>query len=247
MTMAASLLSFVDAANGVAAARPDKGDILARVPFVRSLTAIVVCSLALILVAQAAAEAPPSLVGEHFAWVPNPTDVLTANCDPFGTSTVSWSTSGIATGPYPGTFTTTGSATFGPISGFPIAFSESFRIDSPLATVRGQTINNDDAAASTTCNELLANVAVVPPGAYYAAVIIPVDGGPAYIDNGLSYTYAGGLPSGTLFDYQKGFDYSFGVAPFVPTTKDQCKNGAYLDFGGLFPNQGACVSYVARQ
>jgi hypothetical protein len=220
---------------------------LARVRFVRSLTAVFACSLALSLVAEAAAQTPPSLLGETFSWLPKTSDTLTANCNQFGTSTLTWSTSGIAIGPYPGTFTTSGTATFGPVSGFPTGFSESFRIDSPIATVHGQTTNTDDAPASTTCNDVIANVAVLPPGTLYAAVIVPADGGPAYMDSGLSFTYAGGPPSGTLLDYQKSFDVSFGVVPFVPTTKDQCKNGAYLDFGGLFANQGACVSYVVRQ
>ena len=32
--------------------------------------------------------------------------------------------------------------------------------------------------------------------------------------------------------------------PF-PTSKDQCKNGGWRDYGDLFKNQGACVSFVA--
>jgi hypothetical protein len=30
----------------------------------------------------------------------------------------------------------------------------------------------------------------------------------------------------------------------LPTSKDQCKNGGWRDFG-VFKNQGACVSFVA--
>jgi hypothetical protein len=31
----------------------------------------------------------------------------------------------------------------------------------------------------------------------------------------------------------------------LPTSKDQCKNGGWRDFGGTFKNQGDCVSFVA--
>ena len=37
------------------------------------------------------------------------------------------------------------------------------------------------------------------------------------------------------------------VTPTYPTTKEQCKNYGWQDFGSLFKNQGACVSYVARE
>ena len=33
-------------------------------------------------------------------------------------------------------------------------------------------------------------------------------------------------------------------APPLPTSKDQCKNGGWRDFG-VFKNQGDCVSFVA--
>ena len=34
-------------------------------------------------------------------------------------------------------------------------------------------------------------------------------------------------------------------APTLPTTKDQCKNGRWRNYGDRFKNQGACVSFVA--
>jgi hypothetical protein len=33
--------------------------------------------------------------------------------------------------------------------------------------------------------------------------------------------------------------------PAVPTSKDQCKNGGWRNFGSTFKNQGDCVSFVA--
>lgn len=42
----------------------------------------------------------------------------------------------------------------------------------------------------------------------------------------------------------KSDSYYFDVVA-GPTTKDQCKNGGWMDYGVLFKNQGDCVSYVA--
>jgi hypothetical protein len=39
-------------------------------------------------------------------------------------------------------------------------------------------------------------------------------------------------------------DYVVTDAPALPTTKDQCKNGGWRNFG-VFKNQGDCVSFVA--
>jgi hypothetical protein len=58
-------------------------------------------------------------------------------CQPAGT-TFEFSATGVATGPYPGTFTETGTVTFGPASGTDlfnasvVAFESSFRIESVL-------------------------------------------------------------------------------------------------------------------
>jgi hypothetical protein len=35
--------------------------------------------------------------------------------------------------------------------------------------------------------------------------------------------------------------------PPLPTTKDQCKDGGWQNFGDTFKNQGDCVSYVATK
>jgi hypothetical protein len=36
-----------------------------------------------------------------------------------------------------------------------------------------------------------------------------------------------------------------GCVPTVPTTKAQCKNGGWMEYG--FPDQGTCVSAVNQQ
>ncbi len=72
---------------------------------------------------------------------------LTLDCDPSRVSTISFSASGIATGPYPGTFTVQGTVTIAPqtlpgprpgtVAGPLLSLRETFSIDSPLGTVSG--------------------------------------------------------------------------------------------------------------
>jgi YVTN family beta-propeller protein len=35
------------------------------------------------------------------------------------------------------------------------------------------------------------------------------------------------------------------LKPSLPTSKDECKNGGWENFGSTFKNQGDCVSFVA--
>lgn len=46
------------------------------------------------------------------------------------------------------------------------------------------------------------------------------------------------------FDNTKINSTTYTYEPNVPTSKDQCKNGGYKDFGTMFKNQGDCVSFV---
>lgn len=72
---------------------------------------------------------------------------LTLDCDPARVSTISFSASGIATGPYPGPFTVQGTVTIAPqtlpgprpgtVAGPLISLRETFSIDSPVGTVAG--------------------------------------------------------------------------------------------------------------
>jgi hypothetical protein len=84
---------------------------------------------------------PPTLSGESF--VDNAPSV-TGNCNPDGTSTISFSAAGAAAGPYPGTFTEVGTATVGPqtvVSGSPqgtlVTFDAVFTILSSVGNVTG--------------------------------------------------------------------------------------------------------------
>ena len=94
---------------------------------------------------------PPTLTGEFVSAFPefSPTSTIdiVSDCDPDGTSTISWSVSGDAIGPYAGTFVETGTATVGPqagplfVNGIPlgdiVTLEAFFSIDSPTGQVMG--------------------------------------------------------------------------------------------------------------
>jgi hypothetical protein len=84
---------------------------------------------------------------------------VTATCDTNGTSTITFKASGVATGPYPGTFTETGTATVGPQTQNP-APDEAFI--GPLVTFDAVfTITSGDIQITGT-KELMA--IITPPG-----------------------------------------------------------------------------------
>jgi hypothetical protein len=105
-----------------------------------------------------------SLAGEDFL----AQDVtVTPECDVDGVSTVRYSATGPATGPYPGTFFLSGVATIGPqefdgplegtVAGPLLTLSEGFVIFSPLATVTGsKTLPEviDPSVSQGTCMEV---------------------------------------------------------------------------------------------
>ena len=92
--------------------------------------------------------APPlTLTGETLHSAGASTFTTTASCNPNGTSTFSYQTSGIATGPYTGTYTETGTVTVGPQpivpgvtsapGGLVTSWTASFTITSPTGNVTG--------------------------------------------------------------------------------------------------------------
>jgi len=107
--------------------------------------AVIVVALA--TVAAAAAATPATLTGESFfadRVAGNGTLNVVATCNPSGNSTISYSASGVASGPYPGTFTETGSATIGPltapqfVNGFEFGFLTQFEAVFTINSVAGQ-------------------------------------------------------------------------------------------------------------
>ena len=93
----------------------------------------------------------------------------TFTCDTEGTSTVNWTAEGVATGPYPGTFTASGTLTIGPqtlpgahppgpgnegtVAGPVTSFQESFTIHSGATTITGTKILDPQSTSGTigTC------------------------------------------------------------------------------------------------
>ena len=114
---------------------------------------VVVSMVALVAVAVAGphggpllAQEPGSLAGETLtagAAFPGTRYTTAAGCDLEGVSTISFTAEGLATGPYPGAFTESGTTTVGPQAavGFPsgpvLSFESTFTIRSGTTTVTG--------------------------------------------------------------------------------------------------------------
>ena len=91
-----------------------------------------------------AADPPPSLAGETFWGFDRnnfgftPQGQISGTCDPNGISTITFGGTGTATGPYPGTFTESGTVSFHPPPSFlATSFEATFTIDSPVGQVSG--------------------------------------------------------------------------------------------------------------
>jgi hypothetical protein len=80
------------------------------------------------------------------------TSQVDGTCNPLGTSTFTFTVTGVAVGPFPGTFVETGTFTLGPV-GFPIeSFEATFTITSPAGTVSGtKTLAGATSIGSGVC------------------------------------------------------------------------------------------------
>jgi hypothetical protein len=130
----------------------------------------VVCASALGLVAAVQAAGQPLELEDLTA--PAATFSTTYSCNTAGTSTVSWTAQGVATGPYPGTFTASGTLTIGPqtlpgqhppgpnnegtVAGPIESFQETFTIQSGTTTITGTKTLDPDATSGTqgTCQQV---------------------------------------------------------------------------------------------
>ena len=120
---------------------------------------VIPLATALVVAAAAGADVYPTLDGEIMTGVPQ----VTSNCNLSGTSTISYTVSGVATGAYPGTFTETGVATIGaqpsPGNAVPItSFSATFVIESGVFRITGiKTLANATVYATNLgfCTDFL--------------------------------------------------------------------------------------------
>src|SRR3954453_3900561 len=204
-----------------------------------SMTSIVVAAAMVPAGPAGAIAAPATMTGEAFHATGGPSSV---NCTTTGD--FSFSASGRADGPYPGTFTETGSGTvsqrFGPVSPFSATFTILSSSGTVLAT--GTTALDPDALNTSSACIDPPNVGVVfgIPTAYVATIFTP---GGAYPDQGKSVV--GTLfsdPSSTFLDETFTSNLPAPV-PLAPTDVAQCKNGGWRTYS-QFKNQGDCVSFV---
>jgi hypothetical protein len=172
------------------------------------IAALVACGCLTASAGPAAAQTPGTLVGETLQATPAydaqgdcasaaQCVQATATCDADANSTVSYTASGTAVGPYPGTFTASGSVTFGPQvlpsftgivpspAGANVSLTESFTIHSGATTITGT-------------KRLAANVIPFVPGAGVGSCR-SLPGGYAYADSA-SATYTATItdPTGSV-------------------------------------------------
>lgn len=208
---------------------------------IRSLTCLMFAVIGLAMPGVAQAAPPATLTGEQFNSVGGPGSV---NCDAVGD--FSFTASGVATGPYSGTFTETGTGTisqifFGPVT----AFSASFTVLSPSGDVLVRGTKSLDPTVPNPSVGCLSppNVGIVfgIPTAYVATIVTPAGD---YRDEGTSIIQTlFSDPSSTFLDERFASTLPQPVL-LPPTNKDQCKNGGWRNYP-QFKNEGDCVSFVA--
>ncbi len=210
----------------------------------RALVGAVV-AVGLIAAASAQATTPPRLTGEEFH---EDLPTITAlKC----LERLEWTSSGTATGPYPGTYVETG------VVGEPTVTDNhsTFVIYSPVGIVTGTKTGHSGwgCGGGTDCHsveECAGEGAAfnTTPGTfdsgntYQAKITIP--GGGTFSDSGLFSTVFYNAGDDNV---NNGFDASFqsglGSAEFTgPKTLEACRNGGYAQFG--FAGQSKCTAFA---
>ena len=252
---------------------------MTRLKFLAAMTVIAAGSVAAFgaaVGANAQTAAPPTLMGEKLfscgTEVPlvdclrgtgqsdQGTRTIRIRCNDDGSGTVSWTATGLASGPYNGTFTETGTGSFGPRSpigspGLLTNLQVTFHIDSvvPRAEVDGRKfIRVPNFGASGACfdYEDLTSSGSVGGMLRYEAIIKPATGG-SYADEGNTFIYVLGrgqrgedADTSTGWVLEDFYSTLPATRPLLPDAKEQCKDEGFLIFG-VFENQGDCVSFVS--
>jgi hypothetical protein len=122
----------------------------------RKLILALCCACALLAPGVAAAQTPVNLTGEVLSGTANPTlglGAVSVDCQPSGTSTVTYTVEGPAAGPYAGTFEETGSYTI--VGGQVTDFEATFTIDAGTSQVVGtKTLRESISAVCLPTPEL---------------------------------------------------------------------------------------------
>ena len=204
-----------------------------------------VVAVGLIAAATAQATTPPRLTGEAFH---EDLPTITAlKC----IEHLEWSSTGTATGPYPGTYVETGTVGDPTINSLTV----NFVIYSPVGIVKGTKTGSVGwgCAIDTDCHSVEecagegASFNTLPNAfndtdTYEATITIP--GGGTFSDRGLfsAVFYNAGHDS-----VDNGFDERFqsglGSVEFTgPKTLEACRNGGYSGFG--FPDGASCKQFA---
>jgi hypothetical protein len=179
---------------------------------------------------------PTGLTGESLVGGPG---AITGTCNADGSGNFHWTVSGVAAGPYPGTFTASGTASFTAVVFGPVTVTESFVIDSPVGHVTGTKSGTFDFGAQCEATGFFSIFAIGTLVPYTATITTPTGSGQ---DSGTSVLNVGGTAGTGVVAYNETFT-SLAVVPLKPQTKEDCKNGGYANYPG-YSNQGQCIQYV---
>jgi hypothetical protein len=143
------------------------------------------------------------------------TSEVSGTCNPLGESDFTFVVTGVAIGPYPGTFAEVGSFTLGPV-GFPlVAFEAEFTITSPAGTVTGtKTLEGVTPTHIGACGEFVFSGAEAEavnfqvPVRYTATITTPggtaTDQGDSFVSYG-DTQLRGEAAQGNGFAFDEGF------------------------------------------
>jgi hypothetical protein len=185
------------------------------------------------------------------------TSKVSGTCSDSAGSTFSFTSSGVAVGPYPGTYEARGTYTLGNTLPTSItsqqitSFSETFTITSANGTVTGtktldpKTIYQQEGVCQDQAG--VSSEKSVYPFTTYAARITTSAGN--FTDHGTSRLVLQDVTDLVTSVETTAFNESFtsdlsAAQPELPTSSDQCRNDGYSTYG-VFKNQGDCLSFVA--
>jgi hypothetical protein len=242
-----------------------------RAAIILALSVVSVCLLIAGVAARLAlAQAPvtPPLTTEHLTAAAGlsgqaGTIDIQGDCRPAsGRPTISYTATGPATGPYPGTYRETGTATLSQITfinlGVPlVAFTAQFAIDSPVGRVTGTKQLNPAGFHHGICNTdtslgFPVGINQFQASATYTAVITTTAGtctSQGSADSPVAEQDAPGHPNVDFHRFDEFFTSGTPLvcmaAPAGPTSKAQCKKGGWRRFTNpSFKNQGQCIKFV---